>query len=1080
MHRLLQKHEPSFRKKRARLLLPCCIALALAGRGGPVSAEGTEAIPVLAEESGHHVTIEGNSASAQWRAVRLSYETLQNAPSGGVLYAHDNSITVRNRTAPATGSSLTVVEAVPSFKPPEDGTVKGLVRIEDNETAVENSTLPNVAVYAVHDLTDNWNGKDGSSLVASNNRLTISDNSTVGEVAHVTLEEPHSDSRNVIQKNVTAVANSTVQGLLYGTVTTQRSRRPFGSLERRENTISVTDSTLESHVMGANIYDADLFTAENNTLTVSNSTVNGYLANDYAYGTTGTYNLNKLRIDNGSKVLIVLGESFANADPGNGGSTSSMTNNEVCFTGNSTAGAILGTVSEGTDESSEARGNKLTISDRAGVLFGAASITTGTAEGNRVNAADGEAQVLVAGLSTGSGRADGNIVSLSGNSRLVPAEKMPLDSTQAYYGSYFVSGFLGQGFGSSSSPLVLAGFTDSGTASNNEVWVSGKTDLSQADVYGAADASQAKPAGSGNTFRIGYQDGTASRWEQPQVRGLRHFDKIALHDLDPRKAGLVVTDTLDLPATAELEIGKTALSRLNEPLRQEEGKAAVTLAVKDPAVLIDASQAGTVTGLDALYRNSAGRIRNQNTWNYLDGGVTVTGTTGLTLPEPGKVLSYGLHSLDTITYRTVDWLTGGTVLKLHTPENFSLAATKVDTRDISFTAESLAAIDAADQYSMTLLDTDGNTTLSPDNLTTGKGTWNIGNALTGTGEAYLAENGNVLYQLDVAKAPDVPETPVVEATKETHNALIAREAELSVLASGRDRMDGVLAVFNGQEAGIFTFADLGGSKDRYDTGSHATTHAWNGLAGAGNEQKFSAGVLGYALFYEYGQSNYDVAGRGFAGSGNIHYNGGGAMMKWTARNKDYYEGAFRAGRIKNSADNVLHDRNGSPYSYQTSARYWSGHVGIGHVFDLTGKTASESEGGIRRAARDIDVYGKYFHTHIGSGSFTAGEVQYGLDGLDSRLLRIGARADNRSGRNDFYYGLAWDYELDGEGRGRVAADGLRAPIEKTDTGGSSLMAEIGWKKEATKEDPWDLKAVMTGYAGEHKGIGGSLFAGYHF
>lgn len=77
----------------------------------------------------------------------------------------------------------------------------------------------------------------------------------------------------------------------------------------------------------------------------------------------------------------------------------------------------------------------------------------------------------------------------------------------------------------------------------------------------------------------------------------------------------------------------------------------------------------------------------------------------------------------------------------------------------------------------------------------------------------------------MAKAPDVPETPVVEATKETHNALIAREAELSVLASGRDRMDGVLAVFNGQEAGIFTFADLGGSKDRYDTGSHATTHA---------------------------------------------------------------------------------------------------------------------------------------------------------------------------------------------------------------------------------------------------------------
>lgn len=177
------------------------------------------------------------------------------------------------------------------------------------------------------------------------------------------------------------------------------------------------------------------------------------------------------------------------------------------------------------------------------------------------------------------------------------------------------------------------------------------------------------------------------------------------------------------------------------------------------------------------------------------------------------------------------------------------------------------------------------------------------------------------------------------------------------------------------------------------------------------------------------------------------------MMKWTARNKDYYEGAFRAGRIKNSADNVLHDRNGSPYSYQTSARYWSGHVGIGHVFDLTGKTASESEGGIRRAARDIDVYGKYFHTHIGSGSFTAGEVQYGLDGLDSRLLRIGARADNRSGRNDFYYGLAWDYELDGEGRGRVAADGLRAPIEKQIRAEAVSWPKSGGRKKRRRKIP---------------------------
>lgn len=115
-----------------------------------------------------------------------------------------------------------------------------------------------------------------------------------------------------------------------------------------------------------------------------------------------------------------------------------------------------------------------------------------------------------------------------------------------------------------------------------------------------------------------------------------------------------------------------------------------------------------------------------------------------------------------------------------------------------------------------------------------------------------------------------------------------------------------------------------------------------------------------------------------------------------SRNKNYGEASLHFGQLKNNADSVLHSRSGSALGYETDSSYWSGHVGFGHIFDLTDQVASTSRGGTDRASRDLDVYGKYFYTHVGGDSFRAGDVDYQLDDLNSSLLRIGARLNNRS------------------------------------------------------------------------------------
>lgn len=747
------------------------------------------------------------------------------------------------------------------------------------------------------------------------------------------------------------------------------------------------------------------------------------------------------------------------------------------------------------DDRGGALGNQVAIGQDASVT--AVAIGGGAAGASASqNLADIKGNVT--GYLLGGGGVDGSSETAAVSGNVLNLENATLIPIQKEQAQSILKSTIGDGYENLINALKKPGETiqaaggallEGGKATDNMVNLSGTMDLSKVNLYGwitpqdiltdpsSMDMEDIVTHHSGNTLNVGYTSslskgtdgnpvitGKTSNWTGSKVQGIYNFDKIAFYNVESSQPALTVTDTVSLPDNVALDLEHFVLADGGNVLTDN--------------VLIDASGASTVKGLDKLYESGKDEYQRSVTRTYANGGVTVTGKDGLALSADNK-LYYGLHSLDTITYKTIDWKTDGTVLTLADSQKFDLANTKVHTEDIGFTAKSLETITKAGNYAMTLLDTQGNKTLSAGNLTTKKGTWNVGNALEGTGEASLDANGNVVYKLDTVEKAQKPEIKV-DAAEQTHNALIANEAALGTLAAGRDRMEGLLDTFNGQEGGVFTFASIGGSKDKYDTGSHSSTYTWNGLAGVGNDVALHNGDFSYGVFYEYGKGHYDVDGAGYTGSGDAHYSGAGLMAKYVARNKNYGEASLHFGQLKNNADSVLHSRSGSALGCETDSSYWSGHVGFGHIFDLTDQVASTSRGGTDRASRDLDVYGKYFYTHVGGDSFRAGDVDYRLDDLNSSLLRIGARLNNRSGRNNYYCGLAWDYEFDGESRGTVSAAGLSANIRKADIGGSSMMAEAGWKLEATKDSPWDVNLSMQAYTGQHKGIGGNVFVGYHF
>ena len=125
----------------------------------------------------------------------------------------------------------------------------------------------------------------------------------------------------------------------------------------------------------------------------------------------------------------------------------------------------------------------------------------------------------------------------------------------------------------------------------------------------------------------------------------------------------------------------------------------------------------------------------------------------------------------------------------------------------------------------------------------------------------------------------------------------------------------------------------------------------------------------------------------------------------------------------------------------------------------------------------MDVYGKFFHTYTEGDSFKVDTDEFEFDSINSDRLRVGARlTTNKENKFSTYYGLAYEYEFNGDAEMRAA--GMSAPEQSLQ--GSSYMAEIGLNYQPTPDSPWSFDINMRGYAGEREGATFNVQATYTF
>ena len=240
---------------------------------------------------------------------------------------------------------------------------------------------------------------------------------------------------------------------------------------------------------------------------------------------------------------------------------------------------------------------------------------------------------------------------------------------------------------------------------------------------------------------------------------------------------------------------------------------------------------------------------------------------------------------------------------------------------------------------------------------------------------------------------------------------------------------------------------------RVESGSHVDTNGWSiGLGWAIGSGTADSRTI-FSPFVEYGRGSYNsYLDNGVHGSGGISYLGLGLLARAEQESGLWYEGSIRGGRATSDYRSTI---GADDVSYDGSNTYYAAHLGLGkdiHVKDDT-----------------ITPYLRYFYSHQNgmTATLSSGEV-YDFGSVNSHRIRLGVQyAHAVSDANEFYAGLAYEYEFNGEATATFQGYSTPSPSLK----GSSGMLELGYRFTPT-DGPLSYDLHFTGWQGVRRGFSG--------
>ncbi|MDR0996774.1 MAG: autotransporter outer membrane beta-barrel domain-containing protein, partial [Zoogloeaceae bacterium] len=212
---------------------------------------------------------------------------------------------------------------------------------------------------------------------------------------------------------------------------------------------------------------------------------------------------------------------------------------------------------------------------------------------------------------------------------------------------------------------------------------------------------------------------------------------------------------------------------------------------------------------------------------------------------------------------------------------------------------------------------------------------------------------------------------------------------------------------------------------------------------------------------DYDTHNSFASGKN-SNDGDAHFWGIGALAKMAYANNWYSEASIRFGHAKNEFDGK---DLGTHTDYDAEGDFYSLHVGGGYVWQLN---PSDS----------IDTYAKFFYTHQEGDSTTTDDGhRLKFDDVESQRLRIGGRYTHLiDASRNFYVGLAYEHEFDGEAKAKNEGQKIKSP----DLEGGTGIGEIGIQFKPKSNSALTLEVGLHGYVGKREGVTGGIQANWAF
>lgn len=273
----------------------------------------------------------------------------------------------------------------------------------------------------------------------------------------------------------------------------------------------------------------------------------------------------------------------------------------------------------------------------------------------------------------------------------------------------------------------------------------------------------------------------------------------------------------------------------------------------------------------------------------------------------------------------------------------------------------------------------------------------------------------------------------------------------------------------GSTGQVSSFAAIGGSSLRYETGSHVDVNGFSLVAGTARESTIGQSTLTSGLFLEHGWGKYSTYNSfnnatSVTGDGNTQYFGAGWLGRKQTSSGQYVEGSVRIGQVSNNFSSSDIGAAGTTSSYDVSAPYYGLQVGIGKETALDKDTMR-------------DVYAKLLYTHQEGSSTTVQGDSFQFDAVDSVRGQTGIKWLRKANETTtLHTGLAYQYEFDGKAGATVNGVGIESPSLQ---GGTAIL-ELGLTTEDKTGKGPTLNAGLQVFSGKTRGAAGTVQASWKF